>query len=74
MLKAHSDAGNLVLVINSAEYEEKYIKSHFDASEIHESSTNAKERYLLVITFITKCLINCNFLENRDIYLAAFIF
>lgn len=46
ILKAHSDAGNLILVINSADYEERCYKSQLDASFVHESSNNAKERYI----------------------------
>lgn len=44
LLLAHSDPGNLVLVINSADYEERYFKSKLKSNLMHESSTNAKER------------------------------
>lgn len=44
LLLAHSDPGNLVLVINSADYEERYFKSKLKPNLLQESSTNAKER------------------------------
>lgn len=44
LLLAHSDPGNLVLVINSADYEENYFKSKLNSNLVHDSATNAKER------------------------------
>lgn len=44
LLHAHCDPGNLILVINSADYEEKYYRSQLDTKFVHESSTNGNER------------------------------
>lgn len=56
LLAIHSAPVNLILVINSADFEEKFFKSHLNKDHIHESSTNAAERYVLyfhcpVLTF-----------------------
>lgn len=47
LLKVHCDPGNLIIVINSADYEEKYYRNHLDAKYIHASSTNGNERYVV---------------------------
>lgn len=44
LLKVHCDPGNLIIVINSADYEEKYYRSQLEAKYVHESSTNGNER------------------------------
>lgn len=44
LLKVHCDPGNLIIVINAADYEEKYYRSQLDAKFLHESSTNSNER------------------------------
>ncbi|XP_022225185.2 DNA repair endonuclease XPF [Drosophila obscura] len=44
ILKAFSDAGNLILVINGSDWEEQYYKSKMDAKYIHEVANTATER------------------------------
>ncbi|XP_070144503.1 DNA repair endonuclease XPF isoform X2 [Drosophila kikkawai] len=44
ILKAYSDAGNLVLVINSSDWEEQYFKSKMEAKYVHEVANMATER------------------------------
>ncbi|BFG00357.1 DNA repair endonuclease XPF [Drosophila madeirensis] len=44
ILKAYSDAGNLILVINSSDWEETYYKSKMEAKYIHEVANTATER------------------------------
>lgn len=44
MLKVYCDPGNLILVINAADHEEKYYRSQLDAKCLQESSTNSNER------------------------------
>lgn len=44
LLKVYCDPGNLIIVINSADYEEKYYRSQLEAKFVHESSTNSNER------------------------------
>ncbi|XP_017064567.1 DNA repair endonuclease XPF isoform X2 [Drosophila eugracilis] len=43
-LLAYSDAGNLVLVINSSDWEEQYYKSKLEAKYVHEVANTATER------------------------------
>lgn len=45
LLKVYCDAANLIIVINAADYEEKYYRSQLEAKYVHESSTNSNERY-----------------------------
>lgn len=45
LLKVHSDPANLIIVINAADYEEKFYRSQLDQKFVHESSTNANERF-----------------------------
>lgn len=45
LLKVYCDPANLIIVINSADYEEKYYRSQLDAKYLHESSTNSNERF-----------------------------
>ncbi|KAH8260794.1 hypothetical protein KR026_008609, partial [Drosophila bipectinata] len=44
ILKSFSDAGNLVLVINSSDWEEQYYKSKLDSKYVHEVANTATER------------------------------
>lgn len=46
ILKVYSDAGNLLLVINSADWEEQYYKSKLDAKYVHEVANTATERWV----------------------------
>lgn len=48
LLKVHCDPGNLIIVLNAADYEEKFYRSQLDTKFVHESSTNANERSVLV--------------------------
>lgn len=45
LLKVYSDAGNLILVINSSDHEENYYKSELDSKIVHESANTANERF-----------------------------
>lgn len=49
ILKAYSDAGNLILVINSSDWEEEYYKSRLEKKYIHEVANTATERYAPVV-------------------------
>lgn len=44
LLKVYSDAGNLLLVINSSDCEEQYYKSQLDSKYVHEVANTATER------------------------------
>ncbi|XP_016946307.1 DNA repair endonuclease XPF [Drosophila biarmipes] len=44
ILKAYSDSGNLVLVINSSDWEEQYYKSKMEAKYVHDVANTATER------------------------------
>ncbi|KAH8420463.1 hypothetical protein KR009_010608, partial [Drosophila setifemur] len=44
LLKAFSDAGNLVLVINSSDWEEHYYKSKMEPKYVHDVANTATER------------------------------
>ncbi|XP_037726265.1 DNA repair endonuclease XPF [Drosophila subpulchrella] len=44
ILKAYSDSGNLVLVINSSDWEEQYYKSKMEPKFVHEVANTATER------------------------------
>lgn len=44
LLQVHCDPGNLILVVNSADYEEKFYRSQLDPKYVHKSSTNGNER------------------------------
>jgi len=44
ILKVYSDAGNLLLVINSSDWEEQYYKSKLDTKYVHEVANTATER------------------------------
>jgi len=44
ILKAYSDSGNLVLVINSSDWEEQYYKSKMEPKYVHEVANTATER------------------------------
>lgn len=44
LLKVYCDPANLIIVINAADYEEKYYRSQLEAKYVHESSTNSNER------------------------------
>lgn len=50
LLKIYCDPGNLIIVVNAADYEEKYYRSYLDPKFVHESSTNGNERYLLMLS------------------------
>ncbi|XP_037032816.1 DNA repair endonuclease XPF [Bradysia coprophila] len=69
LLRAYCDSANLVLVINAADYEEKYFKSRIDSRHIHESSTNANERQQIYlqggIQFLTTRILVVDLLKER---------
>ncbi|EDV91996.1 DNA repair endonuclease XPF [Drosophila grimshawi] len=44
ILKVYSDTGNLLLVVNSSDWEEQYYKSKLDAKYVHEVANTATER------------------------------
>lgn len=44
ILKSFSDAGNLILVINSSDWEEQYYKSKLDPKYVHDVANTATER------------------------------
>ncbi|XP_030381828.1 DNA repair endonuclease XPF [Scaptodrosophila lebanonensis] len=44
IFKVYSDAGNLLLVVNSSDWEEQYYKSKLDKKYVHEVATTATER------------------------------
>ncbi|XP_034490838.1 DNA repair endonuclease XPF [Drosophila innubila] len=44
ILKVYSDAGNLLLVINSSDWEEQYYKTQLDSKYVHEVANTATER------------------------------
>ncbi|XP_039153346.1 DNA repair endonuclease XPF-like [Drosophila simulans] len=44
ILKAYSDSGNLVVVINSSDWEEQYYKSKIEPKYVHEVASTATER------------------------------
>ncbi|XP_002022063.2 DNA repair endonuclease XPF [Drosophila persimilis] len=44
ILKAYSDAGNLILIINGSDWEEQYYKSKMEAKYVHEVANTATER------------------------------
>lgn len=44
LLRVYSDPANLVLVINAADYEEKYYRRQIDEKLMHESSTSGSDR------------------------------
>ncbi|KAM8719582.1 hypothetical protein ACLKA7_005768 [Drosophila subpalustris] len=44
ILKVYSDAGNLLLVINSSDWEEQYYKTQLDQKYVHEVANTATER------------------------------
>lgn len=44
MLKIYCDPANLIIVVNAADYEERFYRSQLDPKFLHESSTNGNER------------------------------
>ncbi|XP_073834660.1 DNA repair endonuclease XPF-like [Musca autumnalis] len=69
ILKAYSDAGNLVLVINSSDWEEEYYKSRLEKKYIHEVANTATERERVYleggIQFITTRILVVDLLKQR---------
>ncbi|XP_005177411.2 DNA repair endonuclease XPF [Musca domestica] len=69
ILKAYSDAGNLILVINSSDWEEEYYKSRLEKKYIHEVANTATERERVYleggIQFITTRILVVDLLKQR---------
>lgn len=69
LLNVYCDPGNLILIINYADYEEKHFKSQINLKHVHESSTNANEReqiYLMGgIQFVTTRIFVVDLLKKR---------
>ncbi|EDW86329.1 uncharacterized protein Dwil_GK17500 [Drosophila willistoni] len=69
ILKAYSDTGNLVLVINSSDWEEQYYKSKLESKYVHEVANTATERERVYveggIQFITTRILVVDLLKQR---------
>ncbi|XP_023175651.2 DNA repair endonuclease XPF [Drosophila hydei] len=69
ILKVYSDAGNLLLVINSADWEEQYYKSKLDSKYVHEVANTATERERVYleggIQFISTRILVVDLLKQR---------
>lgn len=56
LLKVFCDPGNLILVLNSDDYEEKLYTKLLNSSHVHQASTNGNERLMisrnLILDFI----------------------
>lgn len=51
IITVYSDPGNLVLILNSTEFEEKYITEKLNNENIHSTTiTNITDRYLYIYT------------------------
>lgn len=57
LLKVYCDPGNLILVVNSTDYEEKYYKKELNTHLVYESSTNANERYFFSFNLTLESLL-----------------
>lgn len=57
LLKVYCDPGNLVIVLNTSDSEEKYYKTKIDNEHVHVTtySTNVTERQVFVITQSNSC-------------------
>uniref|UniRef100_W8BG68 DNA repair endonuclease XPF n=1 Tax=Ceratitis capitata TaxID=7213 RepID=W8BG68_CERCA len=69
ILKAYSDPGNLVLVINFSDWEEKYYKTKLEQKYVREVATTATERERVYleggIQFISTRILVVDILKNR---------
>ncbi|XP_055923295.1 DNA repair endonuclease XPF [Eupeodes corollae] len=69
IMNAYSDAGNLILVINSSDWEETYYKSKLDKKYVHEVANTAAERERVYleggIQFISTRILVVDLLKNR---------
>lgn len=69
LLKAYCDPANLILVINSNNYEERQLKQMIDSTLIFESSTNTTERARVYlrggIQFLTTRILVVDLLKKR---------
>ncbi|XP_016980179.1 DNA repair endonuclease XPF [Drosophila rhopaloa] len=69
ILKAYSDSGNLVLVINSSDWEEKYLKSKMEPKYVHEVANTATERERVYVEgglqFISTRILVVDLLKQR---------
>uniref|UniRef100_A0A336MFC1 DNA repair endonuclease XPF n=1 Tax=Culicoides sonorensis TaxID=179676 RepID=A0A336MFC1_CULSO len=69
LLKVYCDPGNLILVVNSTDYEEKMYKEQLNTHLVYESSTNANERertyYQGGIQFISTRILVVDLLKKR---------
>ncbi|KAH8396234.1 hypothetical protein KR222_005697, partial [Zaprionus bogoriensis] len=69
LLKVYSDAGNLLLVINSSDSEEQYYKSRLESKYVHEVANTATERERVYLEgglqFITTRILVVDLLKQR---------
>lgn len=69
IFKVYVDPENLVLVLNSSDYEENFYTKLMDSPHVHQASTNANERekvYLAGgIQFISTQVLVVDLLKNR---------
>uniref|UniRef100_A0A0K8UYR4 DNA repair endonuclease XPF n=1 Tax=Bactrocera latifrons TaxID=174628 RepID=A0A0K8UYR4_BACLA len=69
ILKVYSDPGNLVIVINFSDWEEKYYKAKLEHKYVHEVATTATERERVYleggIQFISTRILVVDILKNR---------
>ncbi|XP_017045887.1 DNA repair endonuclease XPF [Drosophila ficusphila] len=69
ILKAYSDSGNLVLVINSSDWEEQYYKSKVEQKYVHEVANTATERERVYVEgglqFISTRILVVDLLKQR---------
>lgn len=68
LLKVHCDPGNLIIVINAADYEEKFYRSQLDPKFVHESSTNANERSALAHLLPEFTVLAGRFKQNYSLF------
>jgi len=69
MFKVFVDPSNLVLVVNSDEYEEKYYTKLLDSPHVHQASSNSNEREKVYLDgglqFITTRILVVDLLKGR---------
>ncbi|XP_013114075.1 DNA repair endonuclease XPF [Stomoxys calcitrans] len=69
ILKAYSDAGNLILVINSSDWEEEYYKNRLEKKYIHDVANTATERERVYleggVQFISTRILVVDLLKQR---------
>ncbi|CAD7087672.1 unnamed protein product [Hermetia illucens] len=69
ILKVYADPGNLILVLNSSDWEENYYKSQLDPKYVHEVAANANERERVYleggIQFISTRILVVDLLKKR---------